>query len=326
MKMLSTTLRNIKKIREQWLMGPEQRFPPDSESGLANPETRAEIPVSFPQTISPFSTEEAVRVIEEQLALRGTSLDEVKRINLAYPHKHPGLFPFLKNAAEESVQSFRQRLSAARPDVDWVIAAAICERVQLSRSEDQSSIYALTTKQVYDVYKPAQQQPLPFIEKGNASREYFVVVDWTIEQGTTIANLMSYIRHNGGDVLMAAADQHAALLQKRTAANDDVPGLSAAFNAPARNNGRVPELAKVFAASARREGKDWAPAECIDKFEEGLQKHGNSIFALTDGECARLIKTIEGEYFHKTSFPGLLDGLDKPVKRRQPKRLTAMFG
>lgn len=326
---LISTLQNIKRLRDEWLLTPEKRFPPDISSGLSNPDKRAEIPAHFPQTVSPYSVTAAIEVMEQQLALRGTSLGKAGRVSLAYPHKHPELFPFMKNAAEERVLDMQRRLRQARPDVDWPIAASICERVHLGRSEDQSSIYAFTAKQVYDVYRPAQKEPLPFIENPlPKTPEYFAVVDWTIEQGTTVANLMSYLRHNGAEVLMVMADRHAPLVQERLSCNDNAVEkveLSAAFNDRSRNTGRLPELAAAFALSARKERQDWAPAECIEKFEAGLNRHGNSVFALTDGECLRLMRTLRGEFVHNTTFPKLIENLAKPARRPQPKRMTDMF-
>jgi len=288
---------------------------------LENPKKRAEIPADFPQTISPYSPQEALDVIRAELAKQGTTLEEAGRINLAYPHKHPVLFPQQVNAAEARVEKFRDCMKALAPHVDWVVASALCERVHLNRSGNPSSAHALTGKQVYDIYMPAQKDPFPFGE-GKAAGEYFVVVDWTIEQGTTIANLMSYIRHNGGTVLMALADQHAPLVQRQTICNDNAASanLSAAFNDRSRNGKRLPEMALAFAQCAHRHGHPWSPDDCIAKLDTALQHFGNSVFALTDGECARLIKTVNGSAYPTVPFHKILEQLADKAKPPAPQR------
>lgn len=283
------------------------QYPPNKESGLTNPKQRIEIPADFPQTISPYSSEEALAVIAAQLDRRGLGLEQAVRINIAYPHKHPGLHPNHHNTAAERAIAFYERMLTAAPQVEWVLAHALSERLHLNRSGNQSSFHALTAKQAYDVYLPAQLQPFPFADADSRKGELFVIVDNTIEQGTTIANMMSYITHNHGEVLMVQADRHAPVAQLRTEGSD----LSPYFNDAARNSGRVPEMASAFAASARRAGVNWSPQRCIEKFEAALQLHGNSVFALTDGEAKHLIKAVGVDAAMHEPFPELVDKLEK---------------
>lgn len=320
-------MRNIAKLLSLRSVFASLRNPPDTASGLSNPETRAEIPADFPETISPYSAEEALGLIKAQLEKRGTTLEKVKRINIAYPHKHKGIYPNHANSATQRAIAFQQKMQKIAPGIEWVLADALSERVHLDRSGDQSSFHALTGKQVYDVYMPAQKQPFPFADKNRTEKEYFVIVDNTIEQGTTIANLMSYIVHNNADVLMVQADRHAPLVQKRGTFDEnnvvDVYSsgpvtLSPVFNSAARNNGRVPQLAVAFSKSAKEAGIDWSPQQSIEKFEAALQRHGNSVFALTEGEATRLLGTI---YTEIDSFPALVKKLEKtgkPVKAKAP--------
>jgi len=314
-------MRSIKQLLSFKNAVARWKHPPNREAGLSNPAKRAEIPADFPETISPYSAEEALQLIEAQLAKRGTSLEEVKRINIAYPHKHKGLFPNHHNSAEERAQSFQRRMQKIAPGVEWVLAQALSERKHLDRSGDQSSFHALTGKQEYDVYLPAQVQPFPFADKARTQKEYFVIVDNTIEQGTTIANLMSYINHNNAEVLMVQADQHKPFAQRRNANDNEALAHYAAgtvdlgpvFNDRARNNGRVPQLAVAFSKSAKEAGLDWTPRESIEKFEAALQHHGNSVFALTEGEAAHLLKTI---FVEISSFPKLVEKLEKKKPAR----------
>ncbi len=317
-------MKNIKKLISIRNIIATLKHPVNKESGLANPVKRAEIPADFPGTISPYSAAEALAVIEAQLAKRGTSLKDVKRINIAYPHKHKGLHPKHHNSAEERALAFQEKMQKIAPDVEWVLAQALSERKHLDRSGDQSGFHALTGKQVYDVYMPAQVQPFPFADKKRTGKEYFVIVDNTIEQGTTIANLMSFIAHNNAEVLMIQADRHMPFAQRR-GVNDDTAvnrfstapvTLGPAFNDAARNNGRVPQLAVAFSKSAKEAGDDWSPEESIEKFEAALQRHGNSVFALTEGEAAHLLKTM---YVEINSFPALVKKLEKKKPEKTPK-------
>lgn len=315
------TLMKIMAFRNSLAGGKKLQGQLPLQGPLENPKKRAEIPADFPQTISPYSPQEALDVIRAELAKQGTTLEDARRINLAYPHKHPVLFPEQVNAAEVRVEKFRDCMKALAPHVEWVVANALCERVHLNRSGNPSSTHALTGRQVYDIYMPAQKDPFPFGE-GKSAGEYFVVVDWTIEQGTTIANLMSYIRHNGGTVLMALADQHAPLVQRQTICNDNAARaeLSAAFNDKSRNGKRLPEMALAFARSAQYHGHNWSPDECIAKLDAALHHFGNSVFTLTDGECAKLINTVNGGAYPVVSFPKLLDQLAEKASPPAPQR------
>jgi hypothetical protein len=315
-------IRKIKKLpllREAFAAVALKKFPLNPVVG--NPQTRAEIPGDFPPALSPYDPAAGFELIRQALAREGVTPEEAGTIHLAYPHKHSGLHPHHENKAESSVMAFRDRMQSVAPQVHWSVAGALCERLHLGRSENQTSLYALTAKQVYDVYAPAQKEASPF-DPARKKPEFFIIVDTVIEQGTTVANMMSFIRHNGGKVLMIAGDRRAAIAQKAEQyANQNFPQLSAPFNDAARNTARLPQMAKAFAGSAERAGFSWSPDECMHRFEDALQSCGNSVFALTDGECKKIIGTVNGATVHAQSFPAMLAALEQQgCKERQASR------
>lgn len=313
--------RHIKKIHALQQVFARLKYPPHTAGGLANPEARMEIPADFPQAISPYSAQEALQVITRELEKRGTTLDETTRINIAYPHKHPGLYPTHHNSAEQRAHAFKERMQKVAPQIDWVIAEALVERLRLGRSENQSSFYALTCKQEFDIYLKGQKHPFYFADK-DRGREFFVIVDNTIEQGTTIISMMSYIHHNGGDVLMVQGDRHSDIAQKRTPSNDNATAsLSPEFNDVTRNTGRLSELATAFSRSARREGKVVSPQDALKQFNDALQLHGNSVFSVTDGEALHLLKGLDTG---KEKFPELLDKL-QPTAKKPPLMVSKLW-
>lgn len=285
----------------------------------SNPESRLEIRADFPKTLATAETEEILRAVKKELRKQGTSLGRVKKINIAYPRKHPRLYPEHYNCAQSTAESLRDGMRELAPRVRWVITDEICETLHLDRSSNQTSLHALMSRQIYDIHKPDQKDYTPFGQQ----KEFFIVVDGTIEQGTTIANLISYITHNGGSVLSAAASttylEARHLVQQRKKPKEKF-SLSGKFSDAARNTGRLPELAEAFSCSAKKRGHSWTPQQCLDMLEARLKAVGNSLFALTDNECDRLLSTVRGERGYETtikSFPGLIRELDRAAKKKK---------
>ncbi|MCC7038039.1 MAG: hypothetical protein IT560_12150 [Alphaproteobacteria bacterium] len=304
--------RHIKKIHALQQVFAKLKFPPNTSDGLTNPSARMEIPADFPQAISPYSAHEALGVIERELEKRGTTLEAASRINIAYPHKHPGLYPTHHNSAEVRAYAFQDRMRKIAPHVDWIVAEALVERLRLGRSENQTSFYALTCKQEFDIYLQGQKDPFYFADK-NRGREFFVIVDNTIEQGTTIISMMSYIHHNGGDVLMVQGDRHVDIAQKRVVANDNATSqLCPEFNDVTRNCARLHELATAFSRSAGRQGQVISAQDALQQFNDALLPHGNSVFSITDGEAAHLLKGLDTG---KEQFTDLVDRLQRTAKK-----------
>lgn len=290
---------------------------------LSNPPRRLEIRPDFPRVLNYFYDEpdSFKPVLDRELRKHGTSLDRVRQITLAYPHKHPDLYPDHVNNAERGVGRFKKTVEAAIPHIRWVVAGGLCETVHLARSENQSSVHALTGRQVYAVHRPSQESPCPLLERKGDGKDFFIVVDSGIEQGTTIANLVSYITHNGGVVLAAAATEGCALAQQGLLLTEDVLSLSSRFNDKSRNTKCLPRLAKAFSGSAKENGKNWSPETCLEMFEDKLNGCGNSVFSLTHGECGRLVDAMRGkDAAYRDTFPALLKKLQKSAAGKSCSR------
>ncbi len=289
---------------------------PIIERPLTSPPQKLEIRTDFPQ-IQLINYVSLMKVIEDELAKQGVKITEAKRINIVHSWKHPEDHSDHYNGGKDIVESIKREMSRMAPNVDWIAANSICETKKLERSFCQSSIKALAEHQVFEIYESAQKDPFPFILEGHTEQEYFIIVDHAVEQGTTFSNLMSYITHNGGVVLAVATDyimKGPSLVQQKTKECPDIE-LLAPFNDSTRNTARLPELAEVFAESTKSEGVNYTPQECMVLFEEHLQLVGNSVFAMTDGECRRLIDTIEGKRGEKENqtFLQFLDSLSEAV-------------
>lgn len=270
-----------------------QLIAPDTEV-LTNPLVRQDIRPDFPRTIHAHDIGKILKVVRQELLKQGTTLAKVERINIAYPHKHPVLYPGYRDQATNGARRLKERLSEKGYGVYWAVADGICETVHLGRSENQTSIHALMSRQIYDIHKPIQYDPIPFIDAPRQKKEFFIVTDWAIEQGTTIANMINYIEHNGGHVLAAVTESTPSSFTQESSFWHKKASLSSSFNTSARNTARLGQLAYIFSKSARQEGIAWLPEQCLTIFNACLEKHGNSVFALTDGECKRLIDTIRG--------------------------------
>lgn len=280
-----------------------------------NEAQRVELPADFPAPLNHGGDiAKIAQVLDAELRKHGTSLEQVDRIHIAYPHKHPGKFPGHDNSALWYARNFHEHMGQAEgplSKIQWSLLDELVETRRLGRSENQTSVHALTAKQKYAYYAgPDSQLTSTVALVGDNRKEFFVVVDTMSEQGTTFANLISHIRANGGVVLGTVGAKQ--LVQKKS---DEVTRerakLPSRFTDPSRNTGRLPELALAFARSAAAEGKDWTPAECLEKFETSLKRHGNSVFAMTEGEVTRVIDTLSGNAYGSRNFVKLLNSLDR---------------
>lgn len=256
--------------------------------------TRLPLPAGFPALVDlAGDTRYLVEAVHAALKVAGYAEDQLpSRINIAYPHKDPELFPHHDNRASKTVRDTYIRLKDAMPDVDWRVAEDICETRSLMRSKNQDSVYALTMQQIFN------QNTLKTNFKTEFNDSVFIVVDHCSEQGTTLANLISFIRRRGGTVLFTAVDDIDFSISRSLV------------------NTHIDELGQVFGASA---GID--PSDALDRFDKALRLHGATVDALTDGETLRLIHTVrEGR-----GFIDLVDTLlDSETVDSQLKRLGAV--
>lgn len=261
---------------------------------LDNPPARLPLPAALAQTLPFYSAEPLLEKLDKRLRACGESLHTVDRINIAWPHKHPDRKH--RDAATGEAQLLHLALKKACPGIAFPMAAAIHETVHLGRSEDQSISHTLTGRQVYAVDAALQTEKLPFIERGHNRPEHFVIVDWTMAQGTTLANLASYLTHNGANVIAAI-----------------VPDYGDAPIAPRASCTRD-ALRSVFHYAACDLSGNYGPDECVDMFDAALQPHGRSLATLTHNEFKRLQNTVNAD---SKMFFSLLDdlGMDAAARR-----------
>ena len=308
---------------EEHPLGP----PPVTETAMSKDPHRVELRRDFPYTMSFWKPAETVERLRNMMQAEGVQEYQGARINIAYPHKNPDMFPGHFDGALQSAVEMRKVGREHAPGIEWRLAAEIVEDVTLGRSEDQSSIHALTARQQYQVREikngAAPEMPFRFTNPNTGKPELFVVVDDCIEQGTTMANLLSYIEKNGGKVVAAVAAGSMDLPQRRVESNGHLffDNKGSKFFDADRNTGRLPQLAHSFSKAAKRDGMKISPQKCMDVFEGRLNLFGNTVFAMTDGECERLAETMNrgGHYGKQLSFKELITKLDDRLAHHAAK-------
>lgn len=261
---------------------------------LENPPARLPLPSSMKETLGFSDPDVLLQKLEKQLRVHRLHLTDLERISIAYPHKHPDAETNDKARGEADI--LRGELKRACGYLKFPLATAIYETVHLGRSEDQSSLHALTGRQVYAVAPELQNERLPFIEHGHDGPEFFILVDWTMAQGTTLANLASYLSHNGADIIGAVIP--------------DGPGHPIEQRASCDRK----ELGDIFHAAAAGLCTPYAARQCLSLMDEALRLQGRSLDTLTHNEFNKLRNSVE---FNPTNFFAILDaaGMDAPARR-----------
>lgn len=306
------------------------------------PPYRFEIDARFPAVIKIVQD---VDILREKISKAVASYQDRKhlKINIVYPQKNPKVFKKYRNHNHMCINKMFNSLSAARPDIEWVLRDDIYENVSLERSEDQSVVHALTSRQEFSI---GDKKKFKLSEKLEFSKELFFVADHTIDSGTTIANTMSFIEYNGGKVL-AATNLHSTYVKEFYSLNkfidiyssdyssreecyisqskpydyeDNLIGtnhgdIPYSFLRHGSNNKRVAQLANVFSASSQREGENQTTGECIVAFEKAINRHGNSVLALTNHECAKISCAMLRED-NKFEFSNLIKELNSVRVKR----------
>jgi hypothetical protein len=291
---------------------------------LTNPDIRVAIPADFPPPIPHEYARFLLPTLDAELKKLGVDINTVKRFTIAYPHKHPEKFPGYHDRARVHAQNLVAEMSQINPGFEWILADAICDTVKLNRTNHQNAVYALTARQVFEVHAASQKTPLPFLDPDNKDTEYFVIVDDIIEQGATVVDMMGYIHHNGGRVLcvLSGSSFNPHFRQMKHAPDPIQPVLRGTFADAARNTARLPQMAEIFSKSARAQGADMSPQRCMEVFEEALNRHGNTVFALTDEQCRRIIHKIGsawGPEYHFLDFIKKIDEAAVSVTPEKPK-------
>lgn len=289
---------------------------------LVNPAVRVALRPDMPPVIDRESTAHLLAVLKAELAKCGDTLQTAGEITIAFPQKDPDLFRSHVNSGKESAGfvagAIRQAITDAGEDaaqLKLTIADAICETRHLDRSFRTGVMHSLTARQVFCVNaRRHAKKPIAFLDPARAGgRHYFVIADWLVSSATTMANLASFIEHNGGHVLAAVADcQHlyreTEFLPSATAVEiRDMPDkkgwLSDAFADPARSDA-MERIAYLLAKSAWEQGVKITANQALANAEKAVNRCGHSLKALTDPEFRSLVRDLQGG---STSYKGFLD-------------------
>lgn len=259
-----------------------------TEAGiLINPAHRIGLPSTLPDVIDiAFDGVIQIDEIDQALRLHGQSLHTVNRINIAFPKKHPLLFPGHYNGATGIAQNLCLNAAQRVPSIQWVLMDSLSELRKLNRTGNQGSLHALTKRQDYVVYEPRQAE-IETLKSLHRRPEFFLLVDDTIDRGTTLANLYSFITYNGGTVIGVAA--------RAFAYRDPV------------DKAQPLQLANAFSMAAERQGIALHPAAALELFNEHLKGAWvNTLETMTSGERARVAEDIQDSDLPLMDFLRLL--------------------
>lgn len=274
---------------------------------LENPPARLPLAPHLAFTAAHDDARGLLADIRRALRGLGDSLAKTDQIAIAYPHKHPR-DAYHENRANTHALRLKSALELACRHMSFPLASSIYETVKLGRSEDQSVLHALTGRQTFAVDPALQDETLPFLSAQPPARSYFIIVDWTAIQATTVANLASYLTHNGGTVLAVATGNPGHRLAQSEDAlmkNNHLPsGLRA---------GMVPDIAAAF---TRATAHKLTPSACVQQVENALKPHGRSLSTLTVAEGEALISAIDNG---DLTFNALLAGLESRAVHSLPR-------
>lgn len=276
------------------------------ERSLTNPDVRVPLRADFPPLLSYDKPDELLDVLTRELAKCGKTWADAGQVTIIYPSKDTRLFPLHNNGkgvlagmkTEQALRKAWRRQHRGPIPVKLRNCDLIAETSYLNRSNNQDTLHVLTKRQQYVARKPWFSKNLPFLSRDHAGTEhYFVIADCFIEQGTTVANLASYITHNGGHVLAAvqSGDQSGMPLVPFNAFGPfegQHTELKGTF-AEAANNRGLAALGFFLARSAERHGIRVTRDEALAQVEVAINPYGQSLTALTHAETMKLIQSLQ---------------------------------
>ncbi len=305
---------------------------------LTNPDVRVRLRADFPRVCS-MQSESLLARIEDELAKCGETLHSIGEINLVAPQKDPDIYRGHRNPALPVLAIAKRKLrnelrarGIAASKLKITRQDAICEMLHLDRSSGPGVWHSLTRRQHFNVNATRYaRNPTAFLSQGaEARKHYFVIVDWHIMSGTTVANLASFITHNGGHVLTAAVNKN----QKHRLIPDqqglDYRGLpegleqhlSPQFLQSTCSARTMASLAYHLCHGAFENGvKDVRLNKVLERAERALNRHGHSLMAMTHSEAYSLLETLQFDRTH--SYKKLMKlGREKPRDAWLVKELT----
>lgn len=242
---------------------------------------RADFPPVFNMKLSVDCGPWLLDLIESELSKIGMSFQDAGTVRVGYSHKDPAVSRSRESEINYHMMTLLHAVDKGRSPLQFDPLDELQETRKLNRSCDQSAVHALTRRQKY-ILNSANQDNAKFFRKPDGTPQIFIVLDHNIEQGSTYAEMISAITYNGGYVLAAVVGWDA----RDWVSNDSI--------LLRQDNHDQQKLADTFAASARDCGQDRSPQECLKEFDSLIQTFGVSVGALTNGECERIIRTVDG--------------------------------
>ncbi len=298
---------------------------------LSNPDQRRPLRDDFPPVVNLALWCESSRWklgaglnerIGQEIEKSLGSVSAATRITVAYPHKAPGWIFAHDNGLRPHVAGITNKLEQAFPEISFEIADGLCEKHQLNRSaaRNQNVIKTAMKQQPFYYVPKLQGSPISLLAEDRQEKELFILVDDVFCQGTTAANMISFIEHNGGHVLTAAAVEgvmghtyHAVnpcsyLPQQEIKMRGSMDNsrydrdfkngqaLRGTFKNAAYNKGCLPVLAEAFYQAAQKEGvyADMSHEQHLEVIDQSLRAHGRSLSTMTNGECYHMANFFGG--------------------------------
>ena len=171
-------------------------------------------------------------------------------------------------------------LNHTYPHIEWIDAYQIIDVKPLDRSKEQSAEHALLNRKEFQVIKETStpEIPLPLSTPNQA----FLVMDYYHEQGTTLAELISFIQHNGGHVLAVnSRSRYKDRTHLQPAAHLSV--MHKAFKAIKGKCENQADYKNAMTVPVN---------DFFNALDLQLQEHGISLASLTNGEWIRLATSL----------------------------------
>lgn len=296
-------------------MGLNQQFNRHATArSLENPRFRTRLPACLTD-VEGLNFSLTPELIERNMIAVGLDPATVERINIAWPQKHP--HSGHHNAATPIAHELREKLQTAFPGKDIVMAHALYETKKLNRSESQNPRETLTLKQVYQVDLALQDKDMPFLHNRAAKGEAFVLCDWTVSQGTTLASLGSFITHNGGNVVGVVARQKTSFMPNWA------PPVRGSFDYMYSEGKPLKDYFSDVLARSVQSTHGYTPDECYALFDAALEPHGLAVDRLTRGEIGQLCKISHLPVFLESYLGMNPDTQAKFIARRRAQAPAA---
>lgn len=238
---------------------------------FTNPQIRLPIRTDFPAIGHVNDIQRAVYLLETE-SQKKIGKKHPERIIVAFPQKNPAIKNY-SNGAPPLAKEFAKKLHVALPNVSLYLANELVERRRLYRS-DTGIDARFERPQRYTLVRKLQTSDTTLVKAQNEGAPY-ILVDDIVDHGSTLADMASYITHNGGHVLFAAVA--------------DFIGTKYLSQRKMQKS----KLGRVFSQSARESGVEMSPAECLALVEKHLNARGYSINSMASGECSQIIRMIE---------------------------------